>query len=37
MKGKKRYAAIGAVVFCALAVLLFAIWNQSRPAAVEVS
>ena len=35
MKGKKRYAVIGAAVFCALAVLLFVIWNQNRPAAVE--
>ena len=35
MKGKKRYAVIGAAVFCALAVLLFVVWNQNRPAAVE--
>lgn len=35
MKGKKQYAVIGAAVFCALAVLLFVVWNQNRPAAVE--
>lgn len=32
---KTRYAVAGAAVFCALAVLLFVIWNRYRPAAVE--
>ena len=35
MKEKRGYAIAGAAVFCALAVLLFVIWNQNRPAAVK--
>ena len=35
MKKKQMYAAAGAAVFCALAVLLFIIWNQNRPATME--